>query len=114
MSNSNSKTALPEPQAIYDKKEKRALVQQALDRFSAGQATEADYNVFRNRGAMVSSTAEQACRFLEASAGRQVPFDIHVIWANILRERWYQAQSGRRTGAMLSQELVSVPTLSTQ
>ena len=88
---------------------KRQRIQLALDNFLAGRAGEADLAVFRDRRFMIASTADQACRFLEAAAGRSVPFDVYAAWADTLRQRWLQAQSGRRSGALLSQELVEVP-----
>jgi hypothetical protein len=99
-------------QVILDSAAKRQLVQDALDRFVAGQADDSDYDLFRDRGVMIASTAEQACRFLEVAKGRTVPFDIWVLWADVLRQRWYQAQSGRRSGSLLSRELVEVPAAS--
>lgn|SRR5262245_57193369 len=114
-SSGNSNTARPEPQPIpLDSTAKRAVVQTALDHFLVGQTTEADWEVFRTRSLMVSSTAEHACRFLEAAAKRTVPFDIYAIWANILRERWYQAQSSKRSTSRWSRELVEVPVISSE
>lgn len=95
---------------------KRQRVQLALDRFCIGQANESDFAVFRDRRYMIASSADQACRFIEAATGRSVPFDVYVIWASILRERHLMSIAGRRSGAMhrsrskLSQERVQVLT----
>ena len=110
MRDGKSNIARPEPSIPLDSTAKRALVQAALDKFRSGQGTDAEYGTFRNRSLMMSSTAEHACLFLEAAAKRTVPFDVYAIWANILRERWYQAQSGKRSsGSRFSRELVEVP-----
>jgi hypothetical protein len=106
MRDPKSNMARPEPSIPLDP---RARVQAALDKFCSGQASEAIYEVFRDRDLMKCSTAEHACRFLEAAAKRTVPFDIYAIWANILRGRWYQAQSSKRSGSRFSRELVEVP-----
>jgi hypothetical protein len=103
------KSNTPAAEPLLDSAAKRARVQAALDKFCSGQGTDRDYEVFRNRSLMVSSTAEQACHFLEASAKRTIPFDVYAIWANILRERWYQAQSSKRSTSRYSHELVEVP-----
>jgi hypothetical protein len=89
---------------------KRQRVQHALERFLAGQANESDFAVFRDRHVMYCATADQACRFIEAAAGQSVPFDVFYIWSNILRYRWLQSLSGRRSGgALLSRDVVEVP-----
>ena len=58
---------------------------------------------------MHCATADQACAFIEAATGRSVPFDVYATWSNILRYRWMQAQSGRRSTSKWSQEEVQVP-----
>jgi hypothetical protein len=76
---------------------KRQRVQDALDRYIAGQASDSDLAVFRDRGLMYTATAEQACRFIEAAtgAGRPVPSDLLLIWANILRHRYLVGRHSR-------------------
>ena len=105
----NSKPPPTEAQVPLTKAAKRQQVQVALNRFLAGQANEGDL-AFRDRRLMYCATADQACKFIEAAAGCSVPFDVFFIWSNILRYRWMQSLSGRRSsGSLLSQESVEVP-----
>ena len=106
----NSNTPPTAAQGSLAKAERRRRVQLALDHFCAGQASESDLAIFRERHFMNCATAEQACKFIEAAAGRTFPHDVLFIWANVLRYRWLQSLSGRRSGgSMLSQDLVEVP-----
>lgn len=107
----NSNTPSAAAQVIpLTKAAKRQLVLQALERFLGGQASESEWAVFRDRYVMYTATADQACAFIEAAAGRSVPFDVYAIWSNILRYRWMQSLSGRRSGgSLVSQEMVDVP-----
>jgi hypothetical protein len=107
--NSNMPLGAAQVVTALNPEAKRKLIQAALDQFLAGQATEVEYEVFRDRHNMIASTAYQACQFLEAAAGRSVPFDIFYIWADTLRQRYLQSRSGRRSGLALSQEPVQVP-----
>lgn len=89
---------------------KRKLVQDAVSRFLAGQLSDGDLAIFRDHNMMKTATADQACQFLESATGRNVPFDVYVKWANLLRQRYLQSlSSGRRNGSLLSQETVQVP-----
>jgi hypothetical protein len=101
--------ATPEDIPMMSKAAKRQRVAHALDRFLTGQASESDYAVFRDRRLMYCATADQACAFIATAANRSIPFDVYAIWANLLRIRWMQSLSGRRSGALVSQELVEVP-----
>src|SRR5262245_8104211 len=105
-------TPAAEPQSGLNSKANRQRIQVALERFIAGQATDADYEIFRDRAFMYCATAMQCCQFIEAVPGRKFPFDVYHAFANTLRIRWLQSLSGKRSGSLLSRELVEVPALS--
>src|SRR4051812_6057887 len=92
---------------------KRERVQLALDRFCTGLADDGDFAVFRDRRFSYCATADQACQFLKAAAGRSVPFDIYVTWSNILRHRYLVGQHMRlkRQPMQTPTVLMQVPTV---
>lgn len=91
---------------------KRQRVQLALDHFIAGEASEADLAVFRDPHFTYCASGEQACEFIGAAAGRSVPFDIYVIWANVLRHRYLVGRSWlKRNPTPMSTVPMQVPTI---
>jgi hypothetical protein len=108
---SNTPRLEPQQSIPLDKKASHQRIQNAIDRFVAGQTTDADYEVIRDRNFVYCATGIQCCQFIEAAPGRKVPFDVVFIVANTLRMRWLQAQSNQRRRALLSREPVEVPVI---
>jgi hypothetical protein len=89
-------TPAAEPQsAPLDKQASRQRIQAAIDHLVAGQATEADHSVIRDRPFIYCATGDQCCQIIGAGAG--IPTDVFAVAALTLRIRWIQRQSGRRT-----------------
>ena len=72
MRDPKSNTPHPEAQStpILDKQASRQRIQAVIERFVAGQATDADYEVIRDRPFTYCATAAQCCQIIEAAAGR--------------------------------------------
>jgi hypothetical protein len=81
-----------------------------VEKVRGGQAGEADWPIVRDRYIRDTATAIQCCQFIEAARGQKVPTDVYCTVAELLRHRFLQSLSGRRSTGV-SQELMDVPTL---